>query len=145
MTARKKPVSTTVVTAERKIPAETLRFTPAVSPAPYRWAVRIVKPEVSPWAKPVIRNMMIPVEPHGRQGSGSHIPAHDDRIGHIIKLLEKISQQKRYRKPQKDRQGPSLCHIRSHMTPRFLLISRFILAHPQKGCKWIFRRFTGRA
>ena len=134
MTARKKPVSTTVVTAERKIPAETLRFTPAVSPAPYRWAVRIVKPEVSPWAKPVIRNMMITVE-----------ATHDDRIGHIIKLLEKISQQKRYRKPQKDRQGPSLCHIRSHMTPRFLLISRFILAHPQKGCKWIFRRFTGRA
>ena len=63
MTARKKPVRITVVTAERKIPAETLRFTPAVSPAPYRWAVRIVKPEVSPWAKPVIRNMMIPVEP----------------------------------------------------------------------------------
>ena len=30
MTARKKPVRTTVVTAERKIPAETLRFTPAV-------------------------------------------------------------------------------------------------------------------
>ena len=63
----------------------------------------------------------------------------------VKELLEKVSQQKRYSKPQKDRQGPSLCHIRSHMTPRFLLISRFILAHPQKGCKWIFRRFTGRA
>ena len=137
MTARKKPVRITVVTAERKIPAETLRFTPL--------GRQDRKAGGESLGKACDQKHDDPGGAHGRQGSGSHIPAHDDRIGHIIKLLEKVSQQKRYRKPQKDRQGPSLCHIRSHMTPRFLLISRFILAHPQKGCKWIFRRFTGRA
>ena len=45
------------------IPFATLRFTPFLSPAPYRWAVRIENPAVIPCAKPVARNMIVPVEP----------------------------------------------------------------------------------
>ena len=36
---------------------------PVMSPAPNRWAVRMVKPVVMPNASPVIRNMIVPVLP----------------------------------------------------------------------------------
>lgn len=39
------------------------RFTPFASPAPNFCDVRTVKPVVSPIAKPVTRNMIVPVEP----------------------------------------------------------------------------------
>ena len=48
---------------DRRIPFATLRFTPLASLAPYLCAVRIENPAVIPCANPVVRNMIVPVEP----------------------------------------------------------------------------------
>ena len=48
---------------DRRIPLATLAFTPSRSLAPYFWETTTEKPEDTPWAKPVVRNMIVPVEP----------------------------------------------------------------------------------
>ena len=56
-------VMTTVTIRESTAALPTLFFIPSISPAPKRWAVRIVNPVVSPCRKPRIRNMIVPVAP----------------------------------------------------------------------------------
>ena len=56
-------VMAAVTMAERIQALPTLRLTPSVSPAPYRWEVNTVKPVVSPCIKPRIRKEMVPVAP----------------------------------------------------------------------------------
>ena len=87
------------------MPFATLRFTPRVSFAPNRCDVRTVKPAVMPCANP---------STNCSQCIRSDISANDNRVCHVVELLENISDNQRQRKPQNDRQRTALCHISFH-------------------------------
>ena len=54
---------------DNKIPLVTLCFTASFFPAPNLWAVKTEKPAVIPWAKPLSKNIIVPVEPTAAKAS----------------------------------------------------------------------------
>ena len=66
-------VSTTLMTPLSKRALAKLRRTPGASSAPKRCAVTIEKPEHSPCAKPMMRNVRLPVQPTAASASTSSV------------------------------------------------------------------------